>query len=156
MIRLQKILFPTDFSDLSGHALSYARSFAENYRAELHILHVVDDAYMYVMPIAQGSLPVGPPLADLIKLADAELDRLRTKHFTGPSPPIVLASVSGRPFMEIINYAAQHAIDMIIMGTHGRSALRHVLLGSVTEKVVRRAPCPVLTIRHPEHEFVMP
>jgi nucleotide-binding universal stress UspA family protein len=62
----------------------------------------------------------------------------------------------GSPFYEIIRYAKERDIDLIVMGTHGRSGLVHVLLGSVTEKVVRKAPCPVLTVRHPEHEFVHP
>jgi nucleotide-binding universal stress UspA family protein len=58
--------------------------------------------------------------------------------------------------MEIIRYARQHTIDMIVIATHGRTGLKHVLLGSVAEKIVRKSPCPVLTIRHPKQEFVMP
>jgi nucleotide-binding universal stress UspA family protein len=62
----------------------------------------------------------------------------------------------GTPFYEIVRYAKEQNIDLIIMGTHGHTGLTHMLLGSVTEKVVRKAPCPVLTVRHPEHEFVHP
>jgi nucleotide-binding universal stress UspA family protein len=62
----------------------------------------------------------------------------------------------GSPFLEIIRYAKEKNIDLIVLGTHGRSGLAHVMLGSVAERVVRIAPCPVLTVRHPEHEFVMP
>ena len=62
----------------------------------------------------------------------------------------------GHPFVEILSDAKQHDIDLIVMGTHGRGAIKHMLLGSVAEKVVRKAPCPVLTVRHPDHEFVMP
>jgi nucleotide-binding universal stress UspA family protein len=62
----------------------------------------------------------------------------------------------GTPFYEIVRYAREMKIDLIVMGTHGHTGLVHVLLGSVTEKVVRKAPCPVLTVRHPEHEFVHP
>ena len=62
----------------------------------------------------------------------------------------------GSPFLEIVRYAKDKNIDLIVLGTHGRSGLSHVLLGSVAERVVRKAPCPVLTVRHPEHEFVMP
>jgi nucleotide-binding universal stress UspA family protein len=68
----------------------------------------------------------------------------------------VSEAVVGRPFMEILGYAKDRHVDLIVIGTHGRSGLRHVLLGSVAERVVRKAPCPVLTIRHPEHDFVMP
>ena len=62
----------------------------------------------------------------------------------------------GAPFLEIIRYAKENDVDLIVLGTHGRSGLAHVLLGSVAERVVRKSPCPVLTVRHPEHEFVMP
>ena len=64
--------------------------------------------------------------------------------------------LTGSPFLEIIQYAKENNVDLIVMGTHGHSGLVHVLLGSVTERVVRKAPCPVLTIRHPEHEFIHP
>jgi nucleotide-binding universal stress UspA family protein len=62
----------------------------------------------------------------------------------------------GPPFLEIVRYAQEANIDLIVLGTHGRGGLAHMLLGSVAEKVVRKAPCPVLTVRHPEHEFVAP
>lgn len=155
-MKLERVLFPTDFSELSLHALTYARSFAESYKAELHVLHVVDDAYQYWMPMGPGSVPVGPPMEELMSLANSELGKFAQEHLNGASFKIVTASAAGRPFMEIIKYARDRAIDMIVMGTHGRSGLRHALLGSVVEKVVRKAPCPVLTIRDPKHEFEMP
>lgn len=62
----------------------------------------------------------------------------------------------GTPFYEIVSFATETDVNLIVMGTHGHTGLAHVLLGSVTEKVVRKAPCPVLTVRHPEHEFVHP
>jgi len=68
--------------------------------------------------------------------------------------PIVITSVS--PAETIVNYAKEHPIDLVVMGTHGRKALAHLLMGSVAERVVRTAPCPVLTVRHPEHEFLVP
>ena len=64
--------------------------------------------------------------------------------------------LEGAPFAEIVRYAREKDVDLIVMGTHGHTGLAHVLVGSVTEKVVRKAPCPVLTVRHPEHEFVHP
>jgi len=64
--------------------------------------------------------------------------------------------VVGSPFVEIVRYARTHDIDLVIMGTHGRGPIAHMLMGSTAERVVRKAPCPVLTVKHPEHEFVMP
>jgi len=69
---------------------------------------------------------------------------------------VELVMEQGSPFLEIIRYAKDHDIDLIVMGTHGRGPIAHMLMGSVAEKVVRRAPCPVLTVKHPEHKFVMP
>ncbi len=69
---------------------------------------------------------------------------------------IVKVVRQGPPFLEIVRYAQEANIDLIVLGTHGRGGLAHMLLGSVAEKVVREAPCPVLTVRHPEHEFVAP
>jgi nucleotide-binding universal stress UspA family protein len=156
MIQLRRILFPTDFSELSLHALTYARSFAEAYKAELHVIHVLDEAYQYWMATAPNALPIGPSPAEIAAEANVELDKFVKKHFSGQTVPLSSALMVGRPFLEIIRYAREKEIDLIVLGTHGRGGLSHVLLGSVAEKVVRKAPCPVLTIRHPEHDFVMP
>ena len=80
------------------------------------------------------------------RLADISLDGIET----------VRAIRVGHAFVEILQYATDNAIDMIVMGTHGRGPIQHLLLGSVAEKVVRKAPCPVLTVRQPGHKFVMP
>ena len=71
-------------------------------------------------------------------------------------PKITGKLVTGNTFLEIIQVARDDDVDMIVMGTHGRTGLAHVLIGSVAERVVREAPCPVLTVKHPEHEFVKP
>lgn len=156
MISLQRILFPSDFSELALHALRYAVSFSESYQSELHVLHVVDDASQYWMPIGPNNVPVGPPPEELLALGREEMQRFLKEHLAEPRVPVVSEVRIGRPFMEIIGYAHEREIDMIVMGTHGRSGLRHVLLGSVVEKVVRKSPCPVLTIRQPGRDFVMP
>jgi nucleotide-binding universal stress UspA family protein len=67
-----------------------------------------------------------------------------------------LVTETGPPFLAIVHYAKRESIDLIVMGTHGRGAMAHLLIGSVAENVVRKAPCPVLTVRHPQHEFVSP
>lgn len=156
MNAIQRILFPTDFSDYSAHALSYARSLAETFHAELHLLHVVDEAALYWMAMGPNSLPVGPSPQELLTQAEREMQTYVDKHLANTTVTVVRKVVTGRPFIEIINYARQHNMDLIVIATHGRTGLQHVLLGSVTEKVIRKAPCPVMSVRHPGHQFVMP
>ena len=84
------------------------------------------------------------------------MEKFGAEHLSGMKKPAITHVAYGRPFAEIIAYAREHAIDLIVMGTHGRGAIAHVLLGSTTEKVVRKSPCPVLTIRTSEHPFEMP
>ncbi len=156
MITIQRVLFPTDFSDLSLHVLAYARSFVESYGAELHLIHVVDEASMYWLAMGPSSLPVGPSSDELVDASTAAMTKFIDDHLSDIKDAVHSEVVLGRPFMRIIEYARAQQIDMIVLGTHGRSGLQHALLGSVTEKVVRKAPCPVLTIRDPGHEFVMP
>ncbi len=150
------ILCPVDFSELSAHALQYAASLANKYGASLHVLHVVDEAFQYWMAMGPNSVPVGPPPEELLTAAKEGMVR-----FIEAQPPCVDGKavtqvVLGRPFVEIIRYAREAKADLIVLGTHGRSGLSHMLLGSVTEKVVRKATCPVLTIRHPDQTFEMP
>ncbi len=156
MIEIRRILFPTDFSELSIHGLTYALSFAKSYKAELHVLHVVDEAYQYWMAMGPNSLPVGPTPDEIASGAKQEMGKFVAKYLANPDITVVPLVITGRPFLEIIRYAREKDIDLIIIGTHGRSGLSHALLGSVAEKIVRKAPCPVLSIRHPEHDFVMP
>ena len=155
MIDLRRILLPTDFSKHSQNALNYAVAFAEKFGAELHLLHVVQDLALFIPEAVSVAPPVGPPTSQLAAAAQAALDRLVRDNDLRRFK-VHLEVREGTPFYEIIQAAREKAIDLIIMGTHGHSGLAHVLLGSVTEKVVRKAPCPVLTVRHPEHEFVHP
>lgn len=156
MIKFEKVLFPFDFSELSRHALRYACSFVETYEAELHVLHVLDEACQYWMAMGPNSIPVGPPPEELLAASKQEMVKFVQQHLADAAFPVKAEVRIGRPFMEIIRYAREHQIDLIVLGTHGRGAIKHALMGSVAERVVRKAPCPVLTIRHPEHEFVMP
>jgi nucleotide-binding universal stress UspA family protein len=156
MIRLNRILYTTDFSEYSLHALPYAKSFAHEYKAELHCLHVVDEAYQYWLGMSGEGLPVGPGPEEMMQMAEQQMNEFAARHLADFSPPAVRRVVLGRPFVEIIHYAREIQADLVVLATHGRGGLRHVLLGGTADKVVRKAPCPVLTIRHPEHEFVMP
>jgi nucleotide-binding universal stress UspA family protein len=155
MIDLKHILVPTDFSKFSDVALHYAIALAEKFGAELHLLHVVQDLALFI-PDAVSVVPAMPvPVEQFTAAARTALDRVvrenNLERFT-----VHREVREGTPFYEIIRYAKEADIDLIVMGTHGHSGLAHVLLGSATEKVVRKAPCPVLTVRHPEHEFVHP
>lgn len=155
MIDLKRILVPTDFSEFSQHALTYAVAFAEKFGAELHLMHVVQDIGLLVPDLVTAAPPMLPSVDQMTTAARTALDRIAQEHKLELLPLHKHVS-QGAPFYEIIRLAREANIDLIVMGTHGRSGLRHVLMGSVSEKVVRKAPCPVLTVRHPEHEFVHP
>jgi universal stress protein A len=155
-INFRRILFPTDFSTTSAGALPYAVSLADVFNAELHCLHVVDDAYMYWTAMGPEGVPVGPAAEDVLALGRSRMEAFSRDHLQGLGRPVSTEVRAGRPFAEIIGYARQHAIDLIVLATHGRGAIAHVLLGSTAEKVVRKSSCPVLTIRADGHEFVMP
>jgi nucleotide-binding universal stress UspA family protein len=155
MIDLHRILVPTDFSKHSNNALTYAVAFAEKFGAELHLLHVVQDLALFIPDAVTAMPPVALPVDQITLAAREALDRVIREQ--GLERFTVRPEVrEGTPFAEIIRCAREKDIDLIVMGTHGHTGLAHMLLGSVTEKVVRKAPCPVLTVRHPEHEFVHP
>ncbi len=156
VIKIQKILYPTDFSEVSLHALKYAREFATTFDAQLHCVHVVDEAFQYWTAMGPESVPVGVAAEDLKGVAEDHMARFADEHLAGLKYDPVTSVVVGQPFREIIHYARETMIDVIILASHGRSGLSWVLMGSTAEKVVRKSPCPVLTVRHPEHEFVMP
>jgi nucleotide-binding universal stress UspA family protein len=155
MIDLHRILVPTDFSEYSKTAVTYAAAFAEKFGAELHLLHVVQNLALIIPDILPVEPSLVPSLEQMTEAVHTAFDRMIAENKLQPYA-IHRAVREGTPFFEIIQYAREAKIDLIIMGTHGHSGLAHVLLGSVTEKVVRKSPCPVLTVRHPEHEFVHP
>jgi nucleotide-binding universal stress UspA family protein len=155
MIKITNVLVATDFSDASESALNYGREFARTFGARLHVLHVVENAVMWA-----GGEAVGvdfPRLqAELEAGARNTLDRLVTAEDREQLRAIIALRSGSSPAFEIAGYAKAEDIDIILMGTHGRGVMRQLLMGSVAEKVVRIAPCPVLTVRHPEHEFIQP
>ena len=155
MIQMKRILLPTDFSDCARAALNYACAFVEQFGSELHLLHVVQDV-MLMMP-EPGSAFALPQnyLLDLKTGAEKSLAGLLDETWL-VDKKVVRATRLGSAFVEIVRYAREHEIDLVIVGTHGRSGLKHVFLGSVAERVVRKAPCPVLTVRPAGHQFIMP
>lgn len=151
-----RILLPTDFSEVALPAVACARELSRTFDAELHCLHVVDNSYQYWGAVGPETLPIGPPPADLLITATERLTRFCTEHFGDLKNPPTTHVAFGRPFAEIITYAKENKIELIVLGTHGRGAIAHVLLGSTTEKVVRKSPCAVLTVRSSSQQFVMP
>jgi nucleotide-binding universal stress UspA family protein len=127
-LTVRQILFPTDYSDISAHAGRTAAQMARHFGARLHVVHVVP-------PVTD------PGPADALPAAIATL---------GDGLDIVSAVLNGRPAREIAEYAARHAVDLIVMGTHGRKGVSRAVLGSVAEAVVRQAQCLVLMVPAPK------
>jgi nucleotide-binding universal stress UspA family protein len=157
MIALKKILVATDFSEPSKAALAYGRELARSFGAALTLIHVVDDTMARAYGIDGGVLLTDPGMqrqfeASALEQVNAALDEEDRTQLKATG--VVLASVT--PALAIVSYAGEANIDLIVMGTRGRGGVAHLLMGSVSEKVVQTAPCPVLTVRHPEREFVLP
>ena len=155
MIKIEKILFPTDFSEHSEHAFGYALSFAKEYGAQLLMVHVVEDV-QYLANAYMFDVPMMPSFADLEQNRVKEMDEFVESKDIDPSVKIEKSVRHGRPFVEIIQAARDEKADLIVIATHGRGGFEHLLFGSTAEKVVRKAPCPVLSIRLPGQEFEMP
>jgi nucleotide-binding universal stress UspA family protein len=155
MIRIQNVLVATDFSEPSEAALNYGRELARSFHATLHVLHVVDSIYAQyggeAYSVALPELQVEIENSGRKQLEGLLNDEDRTDLHAKPVLITALAKAAA-----IVDYARQNAIDLIVMGTHGGGAISHLLMGSVAERVVRTATCPVLTVHHPEREFVLP
>ena len=144
---ITRILVPTDFSATADAALDYAKGLATKLGACLHVLHVLEDAYVGGSFAGELYVPESPNLrAMMVKEAEDLLG-----HRVSPQDRELLkaetAVVVGRSFKAIVDYAQEHRADLIVIGTHGRTGMAHLLLGSVAERIVRTAPCPVLTVR---------
>jgi nucleotide-binding universal stress UspA family protein len=148
------LLVATDFSEPSTAALKYGRALARTYNATLHVLHVVGTVSSAVYGV-DGYIASLPNLQKEIEdAARSQLDDLPLDNDERPLPTRRVLITSHAPAGAIVDYARAEQIDLIVTGTHGRGAVTHLLMGSVAERVVRTAPCPVLTVRHPEREFV--
>jgi nucleotide-binding universal stress UspA family protein len=123
--------------------------------ATLHVLHVTDDVYVQLGGDAYAA--VVPELqAEVQKQARERLARLLIDNDPNPLPTVPAVITAAATASAIVDYAARAEVDLIVVGTHGRGAVAHFLMGSVAERVVRAARCPVLTVRHPERDFVTP
>ena len=150
MIALKRILVPHDFSDTSSEAVRYGMALARTFGARLYFLNVG----LQAVEEFEVEFPAG--LEESMK--KGILDRLAqvvTPQEDAEFNP-EFAVRKGVPAAEIVHYAADENIDLIVMGTHGRGFVGHMMMGSVAERVVRTAPCPVLTVRKPTHGFLIP
>lgn len=151
MITIQRVLLPTDFSDTANEAQVYAVALAAQFQAELHVLTVVQDI-AYISPEINAPAIVPMNIEEVRQSAAEAL--LQVPGPAAPALPLVYREVRvGSPEAEILAYASEHKIDVIVLGTHGRTGLAHVLMGSTAEDLVRKAPCPVLTVKLSGRQF---
>jgi nucleotide-binding universal stress UspA family protein len=152
MIRIHNVLVATDFSETSDAALDYGREMARTFGSTLHVLHVADSVYL--MYGGETYTTVVPDLQEEVEAAARKRLEALLEHEDSALhvKPAVVAAIS--PAAAIVDYAGQHEIDLIVMGTHGRGAFSHLIMGSVAETIVRSAVCPVLTVRPHERDFV--
>jgi nucleotide-binding universal stress UspA family protein len=142
-----RILVPTDFSGPSDAALEYARALAARFHASLQLLHVVESPFV-ASPLGNEAFIADLPAVQTALFDDAKARLAHRAAAARPGgPPITTEIVTGTTAMAILEVARDRHVDLIVMGTHGREGMAHLLMGSVAEKVVRSAPCPVLTVR---------
>jgi universal stress protein A len=151
-VRLKKILVPTDFSECARKALQYAIAFARDRDAAITLLYVIAPNYAVG---EYGGYNYATLETELRTAGEGQLADLVLNEIRGEIPADTLLR-TGPPVTEITTVANEIEADLIVISTHGRTGLKHVLLGSVAEAVVRRAPCPVLVVREHEREFIAP
>ena len=146
MVAIRQILVPTDFSDPANAALKYARALAEEFGSHLHIFHVVPEPYIYPWGTEISTLPLADLMAQSEALSNTRLGELIPKD-QAPKGGLTTSTAIGTPVDRILDYIDDSHIDLVVMGTHGRGPVGHILLGSVAERLVRRSPVPVLTVK---------
>jgi nucleotide-binding universal stress UspA family protein len=158
MIVLNQILVATDFSECSDAALRYGKELAKKFNATLHVLNVAEDLVARLAQFPGYMEDLGRLQEEADEWARAQVRGLLSDDDRRELRAKAEVATASSPAETIVDYArnAMPRIDLIVIGTHGRGGLSHMFMGSVAEKVVRSAPCPVLTVRHPQHEFVMP
>jgi nucleotide-binding universal stress UspA family protein len=145
MVELKRVLVPLDFGETTQRTLHYARSVAERFSSSLDVLHVAPNPYVADPSGLYSALPqafLDSLERDLRERMESILDASDRKRFS-----VTLDLEIGDPLVNIVEYARRREVDLIVMGTHGRTGMAHLFLGSVAERVVRTAPCPVLTVR---------
>lgn len=144
---IKKVLVPIDFSDYSKAALRYAVNFAKMFKAEMILVYVVEPV-IYPPDFSMGQIAIPSVNTEWDVKAKEELNKLASNEIPQETKVTTLIK-TGKPFLEIIDTAVELDTDIIIIATHGHTGVEHILFGSTAEKVVRKAPCPVLTLREP-------
>jgi nucleotide-binding universal stress UspA family protein len=150
-LAIKKVLVPIDFSDYSKNALKYAVNFAMSFGADMILIYVVEPI-IYPPDFSMGQIAIPTISTEWDDRAREELDKLAKTEIPAEVKVKTLIK-TGKPFVEIIETATEEDIDIIIIATHGHSAVEKILFGSTADKVVRKAPCPVLTLRDPLKGF---
>ena len=153
-IKIERIVCAVDFSDSSDYAQRYAVGLAEVFDADLRLVHVIELPFLPTYSLAgvpDLSLPVEQVEESARLRMQEAVDTCRPDHADTEGEVRL-----GSAFVEVITYAREIDADLIVVGTHGRTSLTHMLIGSVAEKIVRKAPCPVLSVKHPDHQFEIP
>jgi nucleotide-binding universal stress UspA family protein len=145
MIPIHRILVPTDFSEPAAAALKWAATLAKEFDSRIYLLHVVPEPYAYPWGTELSSLPLNEILAQSEEAARQRLGELAAE--TGlPADRLSTTAIVGTPVDQVLTLVKEQKIDLVVLGTHGRGLVGHLLLGSVAERVVRRSPVPVLTV----------
>jgi nucleotide-binding universal stress UspA family protein len=146
ILAIKTILVPTDFSECSQGALQYAEALARQFGATLHLVHVCHPATLTTGGVDAAFISLPDVEEEMRTAAVAEMSKL-----AGTLAGIATTSeiAFGSPAACIVAAAVEHGVDLVVMGTHGRGPIMHMVLGNVAERVVRAAPCPVLTVREP-------
>jgi len=151
---IERILIPTDFSVSSRHAFTYAVDLNRLFHARLYLVHVLQDFTEF------SEYTLSPTILPQLYLEFEQNASQRLEEMVGSVvPPDMHCDtyiLHGVPFFEIIQFARTEQVDLIVIGSHGRTGIKHVLFGHTAEKVVKKAHCPVLSVRHPDTEFSMP
>jgi len=154
MVAFKKIVVTTDFSEYSLRAIDYGVEIAAKFESELTVAYVVEPL-LQAADLTWTTVDFEEVNKAHSEMAERELKRIVEERIPrGIRCDTVL--LVGKPFVEILKYAKNEKVDLLVMATHGRGAISHLLMGSTAEKVVRKASCPVLTVKNPKHVFAMP
>jgi universal stress protein A len=150
-IVLKHVLVPIDFSENSKKALRYAIPLAEQFGASITLINIIEPT-VFPSDFGFGQMSFPDVEQELVKKAEDELREIGTSVTTKTKIRTVVKS--GIPFVEVTNFASEENVDLIIVATHGRTGVEHILFGSTAEKIIRKAPCPALVVRAEERDFI--